>query len=62
MRELGLRCGELFGLELWGVDCVETPDGPVVIEVNEFPNYTAVPAADERLADHVLERARGTRR
>jgi glutathione synthase/RimK-type ligase-like ATP-grasp enzyme len=58
LRNLGLRCARLFGLELWGVDCVETDDGPLVIEVNDFPNYTAVPDADERLADHVLIRAR----
>lgn len=54
LRELALRCGRLFGLELFGVDCVEGPDGPLVIEVNEFPNYTGVPNADELLADHVL--------
>jgi ribosomal protein S6--L-glutamate ligase len=53
---LGERCRRLFGLELLGIDCLETPDGPVVIEVNEFPNYTGVPRADELLADHVLAR------
>jgi ribosomal protein S6--L-glutamate ligase len=50
---LARRCGELFGLELYGVDCVETTDGPLVIEVNDFPNYTAVDEADERLVAHV---------
>jgi ribosomal protein S6--L-glutamate ligase len=54
--ELCRGCGRLFGLDLYGVDCVETPDGPVVIEVNDFPNYTAVPDADGRLADYVLSR------
>jgi ribosomal protein S6--L-glutamate ligase len=57
LRELGRRCGELFGLELYGVDCLETAGGTVVIEVNEFPNYTGVPAADSRLADYVVFRA-----
>jgi ribosomal protein S6--L-glutamate ligase len=47
---LGRRCGELFGLGLYGVDCVETEDGPVVIEVNEYPNYTGVDGADASLA------------
>jgi ribosomal protein S6--L-glutamate ligase len=56
--DLGRRCGELFGLELYGVDCILTPDGPAVIEINEFPNYTAVPNADERLTDYVIQRAR----
>jgi ribosomal protein S6--L-glutamate ligase len=56
--DLGHRCGELFGLELYGVDCILTPDGPTVIEINEFPNYTGVPNADKRLADYVIQRAR----
>lgn len=56
LRELALRCGRVFGLELFGVDCIEGPDGPWVIEVNEFPSYTGVTRADERLAEHVLAR------
>jgi len=56
--DLGHRCGELFGLELYGVDCILTPDGPTVIEINEFPNYTGVPNADERLANYVIQWAR----
>jgi ribosomal protein S6--L-glutamate ligase len=57
LRDLALRCGELFGLELFGVDCLVTPTGPVVIEVNDFPNYTGVGDADAALADHVLAAA-----
>ncbi|MFQ5776779.1 MAG: RimK family alpha-L-glutamate ligase [Terriglobia bacterium] len=56
-RDLARRCGQLFGLELYGLDCIETPSGLVVIEVNEFGNYTGVPAADGKLADYVLRRA-----
>jgi glutathione synthase/RimK-type ligase-like ATP-grasp enzyme len=56
--DLGRQCGELFELELYGVDCILTPDGPAVIEINEFPNYTAVPNADERLTDYVIQKAR----
>ena len=55
-REIALRCGRIFGLRLYGVDCVATPNGLAVIEVNDFPNYSGVPQADERLACHV-ERA-----
>lgn len=61
LLELGRRCGSLFGLELFGVDCIETPASPVVIEVNEFPNYTGVPDADEKLADYVIRRVRKDR-
>jgi ribosomal protein S6--L-glutamate ligase len=55
---LGRQCGELFGLELYGVDCILTPDGPVVIEINEFANYTGVPNANERLAHYVIQQTR----
>ncbi len=57
MRALALRCGLLFGLELFGVDCIVTPSGPVVIEVNDFPNYSGLEAADASLARYVLSRA-----
>src|SRR5919108_6189338 len=53
LQDLGRRCGALFGLELYGVDCIETKHGPVVIEVNDFPNFTGVPDADNKLAEYV---------
>jgi ribosomal protein S6--L-glutamate ligase len=57
LAALARRCGRLFGLELYGVDCIETADGPLVLEVNEFPNYTGVVEADERIVDLVERRA-----
>ncbi len=60
LRALGRRCGELLGFEPFGVDdCVETPAGPVVIEVNDFPNYTGAPQADDWLAAHIAARRFG---
>jgi ribosomal protein S6--L-glutamate ligase len=56
LRELAVRCAELFGLELFGVDCLLTAAGPVVIEVNEYPNYSGIAEANIELADHVLAR------
>jgi ribosomal protein S6--L-glutamate ligase len=57
LRALAHRCAEVFGLGLYGVDCIETPAGPVVIEVNDFPNFTGVPDADFLLAAHVARAA-----
>ncbi len=54
--ELALRCGATFGLEVYGVDTIETPNGLAVIEVNEFPNFTGVPGVADHLADHILAR------
>jgi ribosomal protein S6--L-glutamate ligase len=56
---VSLRCGEVFGLELYGVDLLETPDGPFVIEVNCFPGYKGVPEADRLLAEYIVHRALG---
>lgn len=56
LRELARRCGRLFGLSVYGVDCLETSSGPVVVEINDFPNFTAVPDANALLAEHVLTR------
>jgi ribosomal protein S6--L-glutamate ligase len=53
LRAIAHRCAKVFGLGLYGVDCIETRTGPVVIEVNDFPNFTGVPEADARLAAHV---------
>jgi ribosomal protein S6--L-glutamate ligase len=58
MRELAITCGHAFGLELYGVDVAVTPHGPTVIEVNDFPTYSAVPDAGEALARHALRTAR----
>jgi ribosomal protein S6--L-glutamate ligase len=57
-ERISLHCGEVFGLELYGVDLIETPDGPSVIEVNCFPGYKGVPNADHLLADHIFEHIR----
>lgn len=57
LEELGRRCGQLFGLDLFGVDCIETEAGVLIIEINDYPNYTNVPAANERLAEYVVRQA-----
>jgi RimK family alpha-L-glutamate ligase len=53
-RKLAQMCRQAFGLDLFGVDCIETEEGPLVLEVNEFPNYTAVPGADEKLSQYIV--------
>jgi glutathione synthase/RimK-type ligase-like ATP-grasp enzyme len=54
LRDIALKCGRACGLELWGVDVAMTPRGPYVIEVNDFPTYSAVPDAGAAIAQHVL--------
>jgi len=37
---LGRRCGRLFGLDLFGVDCIETEEGVMVIENQRLSQTT----------------------
>ncbi|MEV4561019.1 hypothetical protein AB0K51_29035 [Kitasatospora sp. NPDC049285] len=55
---LAAQVGEVFGLDLYGLDVLLGPDGPVVVDVNDFPSFRQVPAAVERVADAVVRLAR----
>jgi len=59
LAELARSAARVLGLELCGVDVLLGPDGPVVVDVNAFPGYKAVPAAAEQLAGHLLARLAG---
>ncbi len=39
MLRIASACAEVFGLSLFGVDCVEVDGELMVVEVNEYPNY-----------------------
>jgi ribosomal protein S6--L-glutamate ligase len=51
--DVAIRCGEAFGLSLYGLDVVESREGPVVVDVNYFPGYRGVPDADVLVAEHL---------
>lgn len=50
LRDLARTCADTFGLTLAGVDVLVTAAGPLVVDVNDFPNYTGVGEAPEALA------------
>jgi ribosomal protein S6--L-glutamate ligase len=52
LRELVLRCGEPFGISLYGVDVV-LADRPYVVDMSSFPGFKGVPRAPERLAEYL---------
>jgi ribosomal protein S6--L-glutamate ligase len=56
---IALRCGRLFGLGLFGVDMIESPDGPMVVDINSFPGYKGVPNVAPLIADYIADFARG---
>ncbi|MFA7009401.1 MAG: ATP-grasp domain-containing protein, partial [Elusimicrobiales bacterium] len=58
-RDLALRCGRAFGLGLYGLDLIETPKGPFVVDVNCFPGYKGAPNAAEAVSDYIEKYAAG---
>jgi ribosomal protein S6--L-glutamate ligase len=54
--------GTIFGLDLYGVDVVEGPDGWVIVDVNDFPSFHFVPDAEARVARTILRLADHGRR
>lgn len=39
VHDIAQRVRHGFGLELFGIDVIESPDGPQVVDVNYFPGY-----------------------
>jgi ribosomal protein S6--L-glutamate ligase len=58
LHEIVRRCGQVLNVSLYGVDMIEGPDGPVVVDVNLFPAYRQMPKAARLLADHIASCAR----
>ena len=65
LADIAQRCGAAFGIDLFGVDIVESEGRAYVVDMASFPSFKGVPDAPRRLADHiynVAERAaRGER-
>ena len=55
LRDLALRVGTAFGLDIYGVDVVEGPNGWVVIDVNDFPSFKKVPDAAQMVAASIVD-------
>jgi glutathione synthase/RimK-type ligase-like ATP-grasp enzyme len=59
VRRIALACGEALGLGLYGIDLIESPDGPVVVDLNYFPGYKGVPNTGPMIADYIHGYATG---
>ena len=58
LRKLALNIGKIFGLDIYGIDVVETPQGLAVLDINDFPSFRHVPAAVRRVAEYILHAAK----
>jgi ribosomal protein S6--L-glutamate ligase len=57
MLKLARRVGEVFGLDLYGVDVLETPDGLMLVDINDFPSFYGVPRKVASVAEYILHAA-----
>jgi ribosomal protein S6--L-glutamate ligase len=51
------RCGEVFGIDLFGVDIVESGGRPYVVGMSSLPGFKGVPDAARRLAEYIYNAA-----
>ena len=60
LRDIALRCGEAFGIDLYGVDIIESGGTPYVVDMCSIPGFKGVPDAIRLLAQYfhkAVERA-----
>ncbi len=58
LQKLALDIGHIFGLDIYGIDVVETPQGLAVLDINDFPSFGHVPGAVRRVAEYILHAAK----
>ena len=61
LRDLTLRAGRVFNLDVYGLDVVAGPDGWVIVDINDFPSFGLVPDAAGAIARTIVRRAESGR-
>src|SRR5947208_10785209 len=62
MLKLARRVGQAFGLDLYGVDVLETPQGLMLVDINDLPSFYGFPRKVASVAEYILHAAYRTRR
>jgi hypothetical protein len=57
LAEIMQRCGRALGLDLFGVDVVESGGRPYVVDASSFPGFKGVPDAPLRVARYIYAAA-----
>jgi ribosomal protein S6--L-glutamate ligase len=50
--EIAMRCGQAFGIDLYGVDIIESDGKPYVVDMCSMPGFKGVPDAASHLASY----------
>src|SRR2546425_12747049 len=51
-REIALRCGRAFGIDLYGVDFIESAGEKYVVDLSSIPRFKGVPDGPSHLANY----------
>jgi len=62
LREIALRCGRAFGIEIYGLDVVVSEGQPYIVDFSSFPGFKGVPDAALRLAHYIYATGQRTLR
>jgi ribosomal protein S6--L-glutamate ligase len=57
LEDIALRCGRVFGIDLYGLDVVMSGGQPYVVDVQKLGSYMGVPDAPRLLADYLVQAA-----
>ena len=55
--EIAWRCGRAFGIDLYGVDIIESEGQPYVVDMSTMPGFKGVPDAPLHLAEYFYQAA-----
>lgn len=55
--DIARRCGQAFGIDLFGVDIIESGGQPYVVDMSSIPGFKGVPDAAVRLAEYLYAAA-----
>jgi fructose-1,6-bisphosphatase/inositol monophosphatase family enzyme/glutathione synthase/RimK-type ligase-like ATP-grasp enzyme len=58
LEDVARRCGEAFGVDVFGVDVVRSGGAPWVVDMQCFPGFKGVPDAARLLAEAIHDAAR----
>ncbi len=57
LRRIVLRCGDAFGIDLFGVDIIEHDGTPYIVDMNSFPGFGGIRDGILRVARYLYEGA-----
>jgi ribosomal protein S6--L-glutamate ligase len=57
LHDIAARCGQAFGIDLYGVDIIESEGRPFVVDVCSIPGFKGVPDATRLLAEYFYRAA-----